>query len=329
MIDPEIRKQGWGGSDAAPVMGLSPYRSLWAAVMEKRGLLPPAEPTPVMRWGQLLEMPILQSYAEQHGRELILEHQTVKHPEHPLVATYDATVVGERCGVDAKYAAGFGDEWEDGPPLYYQLQAVVYMAVSEFDCWDFAVSIRGAAPVTFTQYRDAQIEGKVIRRLTNAWNRYVVGGEEVPIDGSMVAAHYLQQRHPKERSALREATDAEILMLQDYETLRICQDEFIEHRRVLENRLKEAIGDNEGLRWSAGEGKFTWKKTKDSKVTDWQSMAIGLRQKFIEDPAERQRLEEFYTRPKPGARRIYFNSAAFKASKQGHLEMEGEEGAAA
>jgi putative phage-type endonuclease len=324
MIDPKIRRQGFGGSDAAPVMGLSPYRSLWAVVMEKKGLLEPPLPTPVMQWGQLLETPILQSYAEQTRRELILDHQTIKHPQYPLVATYDATVAGERRGVDAKYAAGYGDEWEHGPPLYYQLQAVVYMAVSDFPCWDFAVSIRGAAPAAFTVYRDAQVESKVVRRLTNCWNRFVVGDEIVPIDGSLLAAHWLQQKHPKERRALREATGAEVAILEDYETLRICQDDFIEQRRELENRLKETIGDAEGLRWAAG--KFTWKKTKDRSITDWKSMAIALRQKFIEDQKERDRLEEFYTRPETGARRIYFTSAAYKASRQARpAEPEGEE----
>jgi len=47
-------------------------------------------------------------------------------------------------------------------------------------------------------------------------------------------------------------------------------------------------------------------------VTDWKSMALGLRNEQTKDPEKRAEILNFYTRPKPGERRIYFKAANFE-----------------
>lgn len=43
---------------------------------------------------------------------------------------------------------------------------------------------------------------------------------------------------------------------------------------MLENQVKAMIGEAEGI-WSSA-GKFTWKKSKDRPVTDWETAAAGM-----------------------------------------------------
>lgn len=320
MIDPEIRRQGIGCSQIAAVQGLSAFSTPWEIAYEKRGLLFPAEDEDGvagwLRWGSDVEPAILKWYARERGKALLLDHRTRKHPELPLVYTPDALVEGERRGVDAKNVGwAHADEWRKGPPADAWFQVHGYMLCMDLDAYDLAVSICGEEPLIYTETRDAEVERVIARRVTNFWQRFVIGEEELPIDGSMAASAWLARRFPRHRKGtIRQANEEETELLEEYETTRIVQDEVKERRAELENQLKLAIGDGEGLAWPGGQ--FTWRTTKDRKITDWESMAIGLRNEYVKEPEKLELLESLYTREKKGYRRIHFKSLLYTESKQ-------------
>jgi predicted phage-related endonuclease len=316
MINPEVRKQGIGCSEIAAALGMSAWTTRWALAAMKRGLLVSPEPTDRQIWGHMREPANLLWYARQRNVKLALDHPTRKHPDYPLVYTYDATVEGERRVVDSK-VVGFdqADKWRDGPPDDALLQCVGYMACGGFAAADLVVSVGGDVPRIVTVERDERLERSVLRQVTAFWDRHIAGNEEIPIDGSDAAARWLQQMYPRhKRPDLRGATPEEIELLAEYEAVRIVEDDACERRCELENRLKAAIQDREGLCWPGG--KFTWRKTRDRKIVDWQSMAIGLRNEYVADPAKRKEIEEFYTRTKEGSRRIYFKSAGYSEARE-------------
>jgi hypothetical protein len=131
---------------------------------------------------------------------------------------------------------------------------------------------------------------------------------------SPVASVWLQQAFPShKRPDLRQPTREEMAMLEEYTRVRLHQKQYAietkpieEARERLENAIKLAIGTREGLIWDTG--KFTWRKTKDKPVTDWQLMALGLMNEFMPDKDKRKELTEFYTRIEEGSRRIRFTS---------------------
>ena len=75
------RRQGIGGSDAAAVLGVSPYKTRYMLWAEKRGLVPPAPPNPAMTRGTALE-PVARAAYEREVGGLMFPCQMV-HPEHP------------------------------------------------------------------------------------------------------------------------------------------------------------------------------------------------------------------------------------------------------
>jgi predicted phage-related endonuclease len=318
VIDPHIRSQGIGCSELAAIQGMSRWHTAWEIAMRKRGLLLDENDhgTPEQAWGHDMEPAILRAYTRLTKRSLIVDHVSRRHPDVPLVYTPDALVEGERRGVDAKNV-GFGqaDDWRGPePPADAFFQCVGYMFAMDLDAYDLAVSICGASPVIWTVTRDGKLEQRVVARVTNFWNRFVAGEEELPIDGSAAATAYLERRYPRNKLDLRNATSDEVALLQEYETLRIAQNGIEAGRDELENKLRQAIGDHDGLRWSGG--RLTWKRTRDRKTVRWESMAIALRQQFIKDEQERERLLDFYTDVKPGYRKLDFRSVAYKAAKE-------------
>lgn len=87
----DARAQGIGGSDAATVLGLNPYKSPFALFAEKVGLTDPSAETEAMEWGKKLEAAILRAYSEKTGRILVAPHDVAlilqdKAPALPGIA---------------------------------------------------------------------------------------------------------------------------------------------------------------------------------------------------------------------------------------------------
>jgi hypothetical protein len=78
--------------------------------------------------------------------------------------------------------------------------------------------------------------------------------------------------------------------------------------------LREAVGGREGITWNRG--RFTWRKTKDTTQTDWESMSLGLLNEHLKDPAKQEELIDFYTRPKPGIRKIYLRDEKARGQQE-------------
>jgi putative phage-type endonuclease len=90
-----IRQLGIGSSDAAPAIGLSPYKcplSLW---LEKTGRKEPedlSEKEPVI-WGTILEPILARVYAERTGRKVRRVNAVLQHPTHRfMLANLDREV---------------------------------------------------------------------------------------------------------------------------------------------------------------------------------------------------------------------------------------------
>lgn len=77
----EERKKGIGGSDAAAVLGLDPYRSPLEVYYEKTGELPPKNDNKHTRRGKLLEPVIAEMFAEDTGLKLRRQRFQKVHPE--------------------------------------------------------------------------------------------------------------------------------------------------------------------------------------------------------------------------------------------------------
>jgi hypothetical protein len=190
-------------------------------------------------------------------------------------------------------------------PEYIQLQAYYYMAAMDYPVWDIAAMIGDELRIIPVARLDPAAERAMLMRVREWHQRYIEGDERPDLGGSATAAHWLQATFPhNRRNDLREATPEEIAILTEYAELRFEQKAIEERRPVLENLLKAAIADRDGLVWPSG--KFTWRRIKDSTTTDWESLSLALLNLYIAEDDKREELLNFYTRPKPGYRKIRF-----------------------
>lgn len=140
------RKSGIGGSDAAAILGLNPYKNnidLWE---EKCGIKEAVDISDksYVKYGIVMEDILRQSFSAKHPEyEIIHEENTIiRHPKYPfLFASLDGTLInletGEKGVLEIKTSEILRsmqkEKWkgENIPPNYY-CQVLHYMNVTGF-----------------------------------------------------------------------------------------------------------------------------------------------------------------------------------------------------
>jgi putative phage-type endonuclease len=147
------RAGGIGASDAAAVLGASPWKSPFKLFCEKIGLVnASAEETEAMEWGNLLEPLIAEKYERETQRSLIDHGRFTLHVNDArpfLFATLDREILQREQrstpGVLEIKTTGIfhAEEWAEEPPLVYQIQLQHQMAVMGWAWGSLAVLIGG------------------------------------------------------------------------------------------------------------------------------------------------------------------------------------------
>lgn len=160
--DPEVRKTGIGGSDAAAILDLNPWKTPLDVYSEKRGLVEPEEYVgEAAEWGTILEPVLLSELAQRDGVTIIGRDRfgllaefkpdgtvdpfhdeapftiqqllgTLRHPEvKHMMCHLDGVIVGRNrkplACVEAKTSSAFlaskwGEEGSDEVPDQYLIQ---------------------------------------------------------------------------------------------------------------------------------------------------------------------------------------------------------------
>lgn len=260
------RRLGLGGSDAAAVLGVHPYRAPIDVWLDKVGLAEPWAGNESTLWGDLLEPVIAAEYARRTGRETARTERLLRHPKHPwMIGNPDRILVGANKGLEIK-TAGFrsihrwGEEAEDCPEEYI-VQCCWYMAISGCEEWDLVVLLGGQQMRIYTIQRDRDLEDLMIEAGGRFWVEHVLAGVQPTPDGSESFRRYLAGRYPRDSRPLRAASAEEVELaerLRDAEK----QAQAIESQRTeLQNRLKASIAEAGGI--FADGWKVLWKANKN------------------------------------------------------------------
>lgn len=304
----DATEPGIGGSDIGAIIGLDERRDAFAVWAELMGEYTSPPPTPRMKNAKYFEAPLIeQVYPDFTGRNSRYFDRTIRSDRFAFMrATPDGFCTDEARGIEAKFVSW--DQyhiWEaspDGIPSGYQLQCHWYMAALDYPRWDL-ISIRGIdEPDVHTFERDMELEGAMLDVAAKFWTDYVIGGKRPPIGTSDAAGEYLRKRFPRVRTALRKADEHESGLLDLYAQTRSEERQIGKERERIENELKLALGDAEGLFWERG--KFTYRNVKDSHVTDWKALASRLMGSYTDE--EREAVMREFTELKAGVRRIHF-----------------------
>lgn len=229
-----MRRNYIGASEAAAVLGISPFQKpidvYWRKVLDTE----PEPPTKAMTLGHVLEPAIISYAASELGVTVKPSPGTLTHPKGlPLCATPDALIDGKPEGIQAKttrHTADWGEVGTDAIPPHYIMQVQQEMAIAGlqrmwvpvlmFDEWSTDILI-------YAVDRDDWLIEQIEHRLPDWWERHVVAKvppgdttppldmlkrlrrepvEMVPLDDDALAA---LEAHEQAKAKLKEAEQAE------------------------------------------------------------------------------------------------------------------------
>lgn len=142
------RRIGIGGSDAAALVGLSPWNTPFSVYADKKGLIPDTDDNEAMRQGRDLENYVASRFSEVSGKRVRRCNAIIQHDEHPfLLANVDRMIAGEDSGLECKTMnprSPAASALQDGnvPPQYY-VQCQHYMSVTGYSKWYLAILVLG------------------------------------------------------------------------------------------------------------------------------------------------------------------------------------------
>lgn len=229
----EYRKRGIGGSDAAAVCGLSPYKSPVIVYLDKTGEADTTIPdNERMRIGRDLEEYVAQRFSEATGKKVRRNNYMMQHESYPfMLADIDREIVGENAILECKTTNSYcAKDWELEPPLHYQIQCLHYLAVTGKERCYIAVLIGNEEFKWFTIERNEDTINDLIALEQEFWLNNVQAHQCPPPDGSPSCGEFLKKQYPHD----------------DGETQEISMQSFLDCKRLAETKAKiKALKDEE------------------------------------------------------------------------------------
>lgn len=198
----ESRRHGIGGSDAAGIMGLHPYKSAYQVYLDKLGELPEQPDNEQMRQGRDFEEYVAKRFTEDTGKKVRNCNYILQHPKYPfMLANVDRLIVGENAGLECKTTSVLNLRRFKGGvyPEEYYVQCVHYLAVTGADRWYLGVLILNKGYTTYTIEREEALEDmeKLIASEKAFWEQNVLAGMEPVPDGSARTEEAIQGQYPE------------------------------------------------------------------------------------------------------------------------------------
>lgn len=258
----EARRTGIGGSDVAPILGLSKWSTPLQVYQQKRGELGEQPENDAMRWGRYLEPVVRQAYADQTGNEVRVLPTMIRHPVHEfMVANLDGFVAPEHAprrvfeAKTARSADGWGEPGTDQIPQPYLLQVQHYLAVTGFIVADVAVLIGGSDFRLYEVPEDRELQEMLVDAEHEFWQRVQRGDPPEPVTVADAVARWGRSS----RADCVMATDEVTLALQTVRAARAS----IQQAEAIEESAKavilRALGECDTLVDATGKTLATWK----------------------------------------------------------------------
>lgn len=254
-----LRGEYIGGSDAAAVVGLNPYRSQFSLWAEKTGKVPGFEGNLATEVGTYLEEFVAQKFSEVTGKKVRRANQSFLNSDYPwAIANIDREIVGEDAGLEIKTTSELNlRKFKGGEyPAQYYCQAVHYMAVTRKKRWYLAVLIGNREFKWFVIDRDEDEIKALMEAEEMFWEMVVKNIPPMP-DGTSSSTATLSSLYP-------ESDDTEC-SLYGYEDdaaryLEVCQTiKALEAQRdELGNRIKAHMGTTSLA--TGSKHKVTWRQ---------------------------------------------------------------------
>lgn len=272
----EARKCGIGGSDAASVLGLNPYKSSVSVYIEKvdyihgvsmsdkniNGCKKDSSNEEVnyrMELGNKLEDFVANEFSLKTGLKVRNVNGILKNDKYPFaIANIDRAVVGEKAFLECKVTNSFNKkEWIKTIPIHYKIQMNHYMAVTGASHCYVAVLIGNEELVIHKLERDEDYIEEIMKLEEIFWNNCILGNELPMPDGSSDYSKTLDTLYKDSKCEELILFEAEKILERYDEVVKIYKD-FEKEKKAIEQYLKLQMKNYEIA--YVGDRKITWKK---------------------------------------------------------------------
>lgn len=295
----DARRNGIGGSDAAAVVGLSPWVTPIEVYLDKTGELPDRDETDDMRRGTLLEPVVRQLYADATGMSVSQPDHIITNARLPFaLANLDGVSDCGRRLLECKTARnrlGWGEPGSADIPLVYLCQVQHCMAVAELDVADVAVLFGdGFAFEIFEVPADAEFQTLLMEQEGLFWELVKSRTPPEPTSPEGVRLRWPKSVHTICVEASEADREVAVLLAQVKDHIASCET-YQEHAEAW---LKSRIGDCDALTYG-DDVIATWRNTKGRAKFDSK--------RFADDHPE---MYEQYTIPGVGGRQFLLKGKA-------------------
>ncbi len=243
-----IRRKGIGGSDAAAICGVNPWRGPLSVYLSKIGEAPDSDANEAMEWGTELEDTIAQVFSRRTQQKIKRCNMVLQHAEHDfMLANVDRFTLDEGeddWGVlEVKNVGEYRrEDWADGAvPEYYQIQGQHYLAVTGLNYVWFAPLIGGNKMQPVKVMRNERLIASLIKIERDFWH-LVETRTPPPIDDSVEATKVLKALYPRSNNT---SVVLDTALVDKLHALRDQRAEVDRELRGLENQIRLQMADAE------------------------------------------------------------------------------------
>ena len=261
-----LRARYIGGSDAASVIGLNPYKSPYTLWAEKTGRIAPFDGNVTTRVGTYLEQLVAAMYTEETGNKVRNEQRTFLNDAYPWAcANIDRMIVRQRAGLEIKTTNDrmkIKQLREGEIPHDWQCQMTHYLAVTDLERWDLAALCGSRELVILSLERDEEDIHALMAAEQAFWE--CVRDEQPPgVDGTQSTSDTLNAMHFTSDEGSQISLEPVSQYLTALLQLKAEKKALEERIRMAENAVKEYMGEAEY--GTCGNTSVSWKTV--SRVT--------------------------------------------------------------
>lgn len=267
----QARRRGIGGSDAAAIAGLNPWKSALAVYLEKIGELQEDTQSEAAYWGATLEDVVAREFTRRTGLKVHRRHAILQHPQYTfMIANVDRFVLDPERGrgvLECKTTGAHNArDWDEGRiPDQYMIQVQHYLAVTGLQYGYVAVLIGGQRYQHYLVERDERLIQYLIQIEAAFWE-LVEKRTPPPVDGSQAATDILNLLYPAKETQPTEMTmpPTALDLIEEYEQAKAELEEAKARADAAANKLKAMLGEFESGR--VGDRRVIWKPVTQNRV---------------------------------------------------------------
>ena len=262
------RKQGIGGSDAAALCGLNPYKSPMLLWLEKTGQKEPVPAEEPAYWGKALEPLIREEFSKREKKKIQTVPAIIQHPQYPfMLANIDGIIIDPVEGngiLEIKTTSAYrSHRWEDKVPNEFMIQLQHYLAVTGLSYAYLALLIGGNEYKSFYIARDQSFITVLIGLERQFWS-LVESKTPPPLDGSAATTEFIKELHPQSNGESITLPEEALHWISSYQDALEQEKKIKEHKDQAANHLKKMLGDAE--RGMIAGRKVSWKSIQSEKL---------------------------------------------------------------